>query len=54
MDYQDQLAIGSTFNRAIERVLTEYGVPVGPYRSSAIAQAILVTLDQAGYKIVRK
>lgn len=55
MDYQDQLAIGNIFNLTIDRVLKESG-GTGDLSSlvSAIAQAILVTLDQAGYKIEKK
>lgn len=56
MDYQDQVAIGNVFNEAIQRVLADYGISYmdQPGLVSALAQAILVTLDQANYQIVRK
>jgi hypothetical protein len=56
MDYFDQLAIGNSFNEAIQRVLTDYGVEYNerPGMVSALAQAILIALDQANYEIVKK
>lgn len=58
MDYQDQLAVGNAFNQAIQRVLTDYGITSYNYDQpalvSALAQAILIQLDQASYQIVRK
>jgi hypothetical protein len=55
MNYQDQLAIGNAFNEAIHRVLADYGIAYydQPGMVSALAQAILVALDQANYQIVR-
>jgi hypothetical protein len=56
MDYFDQLAIGNSFNEAVQRVLTDYGVEYTdrPGMVSALAQAILIALDQANYEIVKK
>jgi hypothetical protein len=59
MNYEDQVAIGANLNEAIERVLTGFGIPqlYGPTWTqliSAIAQSVLVQLDQAGYQIVKK
>jgi hypothetical protein len=61
MDYQDQLVIGNAFNQAIQSVLSDYGnsyldqhLDHQPALVSAIAQAILIQLDQSGYQIVRK
>lgn len=53
MNYQDQVAVGANINSAIERVLREYDV-LSPDLLGALASAILVQLDQAGYQIVRK
>jgi hypothetical protein len=59
MTYEDQVAIGANLNEAIERVLTGFGIPqlYGPTWTqliSAIAQSVLVQLDQSGYQIVKK
>lgn len=64
MTYEDQVAIGSNLNDAISRALTEQLGPGYDRRSDliadagsligAIAQAVLVQLDQAGYQITRK
>jgi hypothetical protein len=64
MTYEDQVAIGSNLNDAISRALTEQLGPEYDRRSdliadagsliAAIAQAVLVQLDQANYKIEKK
>jgi hypothetical protein len=53
MTYEDQLAIGANLNSAIEKTLVEYGVD-NPDLLGALAQAVLIQLDRAGYQIVRK
>jgi hypothetical protein len=53
MDYQDMLAIGGNLNSAIQQTLREYQID-NPDLIGALAQAVLIQLDQAGYKIVRK
>jgi hypothetical protein len=59
MTYDDQVAIGASLNEAVERVLTGFGIPelYGPTWTqliSAIAQSVLVKLDESGYQIVKK
>jgi hypothetical protein len=55
MTYEDQVAIGANLNSAIEQTLREYGVDQQDGQLlGALAQAILVQLDRAGYQIVRK
>jgi hypothetical protein len=53
MTYEDQLAIGANLNSAIEKTLVEYGVD-NPDLLGALAQAVLIQLDRAGYQIVKK
>jgi hypothetical protein len=54
MTYEDQVAIGSNLNAAIQQTLREYGVDQQDGQLlGALAQAILVQLDRAGYQIVR-
>jgi hypothetical protein len=57
--YDDQVAIGASLNEAVERVLTGFGIPelYGPTWTqliTAIAQSVLVQLDETGYQIVKK
>jgi hypothetical protein len=59
MTYDDLVAIGASLNEAVERVLTGFGIPelYGPTWTrliSAIAQSVLVQLDESGYQIVKK
>jgi hypothetical protein len=58
MAYEDQVAIGSNLNAAIQQTLREYNVldqhQQGGELIGALAQAILVQLDRAGYQIVKK
>jgi hypothetical protein len=56
MTYEDQVAIGSNLNAAIEQTLMEYGVldQQEGQLVGALAQAVLVQLDRAGYQIVKK
>lgn len=58
MNYEDQVAIGSNLNAAIQQTLREYQVEVEGLDSGqligALAQAVLIQLDRAGYQIVRK
>lgn len=54
MTYEDQLAIGGNLNAAIQMALSEYDLDQRPELVSAIAQAVLVQLDRAGYQITRK
>jgi hypothetical protein len=58
MNYEDQVAIGTNLNAAIQQTLREYQVEVegldGGQLVGALAQAVLVQLDRAGYQIVRK
>jgi hypothetical protein len=53
LTYEEMLAIGGNLNSAIQQTLREYQID-NPDLIGALAQAILVQLDQAGYKIVRK
>jgi hypothetical protein len=54
MGYEDMVAIGGNLNTAIERVLEQQLGEINPQLVAALAQGILVQLDQAGYKIERK
>jgi hypothetical protein len=55
MNYEDQVAIGSNLNAAIQQTLREYEIDAQDGQLiGALAQAILVQLDRAGYQIVRK
>jgi hypothetical protein len=53
MSYEEMVAIGGNINSAIQQTLREYQID-NPDLLGALAQAILIQLDQAGYKIVRK
>jgi hypothetical protein len=60
MNYEDQVAIGTNLNAAIQQTLREYrvgeaGIDIQDGELvGALAQAVLVQLDRAGYQIVRK
>jgi hypothetical protein len=54
MAYEDMGAIGGNLNAAIERTLEQQLGEANPQLIAALAQAVLVQLDQAGYQIVRK
>jgi hypothetical protein len=54
MKYEDMLAIGGNLNSAIQKTLREYDITDQPELVGALAQAVLLQLDQAGYQIVRK
>lgn len=55
MNYEEMVAIGSNLNSAIEQTLREYEIDVRDGQLvGALAQAVLVQLDRAGYQIVHK
>jgi hypothetical protein len=56
MDYQEQVAIGANVNAGIQKGL-DAQIGAGQYDPgliAAVAQALLIQLDQAGLGIVRK
>jgi hypothetical protein len=54
MTYEDQVAIGANLNSAIERTLEQQLGESNPQLIAALAQAVLVQLDRAGYQITKK
>lgn len=54
MNYEDMVGIGANLNSAIQKTLREYDITDQPDLIGALAQAVLIQLDQAGYQIVRK
>lgn len=54
LSYEDQIGIGANVNSAIQQALDRHLGTYDPGLIAAIAQALLVQLDQAGYCIERK
>jgi hypothetical protein len=53
LTYEEQLQIGTLINAGITRALTQAQIEDSQL-ILAIAQSILVEIDQGGYQIVRK
>jgi hypothetical protein len=54
LTYEDQVVIGTAINTAIERVLREYQIYDHPDLIGALAQAVLIQLNQTGYQITKQ
>jgi hypothetical protein len=56
MTYEDQVGIGANITEAVRRELANSGWQEDELANmtAAVARAVLVQLDQAGYKIERK